>query len=121
MKSSISMVLGASPNEERYSYLATALLHKKGYAVYPFGIKTGLIEGMPILTTWPKPGSIDTLTLYVGPSGQKAYYPSILELKPRRIIFNPGTENEELVKLAKAQGIETMEACTLVLLNTQQY
>lgn len=121
MKSPVTMVLGASPNEERYSFLATVLLNKKGYAVYPFGIKTGLIEGIPILNEWPKPGSIDTLTLYVGPSGQAAYYNLILELNPRRIIFNPGTENAALVKLAKEKGIETMEACTLVLLNTHQY
>lgn len=121
MKVPVTLVVGASPNEERYSFLATSLLHKKGYAVYPFGIKKGVIKEIPILLEWPQNGSIDTVTLYVGPAGQQQYYTSILDLAPRRIIFNPGTENPELAALAAKKGIETMEACTLVLLNTGQY
>ena len=121
MENSTTLVLGASPNPERYSFLATSLLQEKGYAVYPFGIKNGFINDLPILLEWPKKGTIDTVTLYVGPAGQKAYYDSILSLSPRRIIFNPGTENPEFEQLAKEKGIQTMEACTLVLLKTGQY
>ena len=73
------------------------------------------LKGNPALT------DVDTVTLYLNPTNQKPYYDYILSLKPKRIIFNPGTENEELEKLAAAKGIETMEACTLVLLSTNQY
>lgn len=121
MKSPVTLVLGASPNTERYSYLATKLLNEKQYSVYPFGIKKGFIEGLPIQNEWPANGTIDTITLYVGPEAQVAYYDAILALAPRRILFNPGTENPELEGLAKQKGIQTMEACTLVLLKTGQY
>jgi predicted CoA-binding protein len=121
MQSSVTMVLGASPNPERYSYMATEMLLQKGHTVYPFGIKAGMIQSLPILQAWPSPGSIDTLTLYLGPTAQEAYYDQIIALKPKRIIFNPGTENPILVGLAKAAGIEPIEACTLVMLTTGQY
>lgn len=121
MEQPVTLILGASPNPERYSFLATSLLHEKGYAIYPFGIKNGSIQDIPILTEWPKKGTIDTITLYIGPVGQKAYFDSILALSPRRIIFNPGTENPELAQLAAQNGIQTQEACTLVLLKTGQY
>lgn len=121
MQTPTTLVLGASPNPERYSFLATNLLYEKGQAVYPFGIKNGQIGNISIITEWPKAGTIHTVTLYVGPSGQTAYYDAIMELAPSRIIFNPGTENPELQALAKAKGIETIEACTLVMLKTGQY
>ncbi|MEY4459910.1 MAG: hypothetical protein RIT38_1140 [Bacteroidota bacterium] len=121
MQSSVTMVLGASPNPERYSYMATVLLSQKGHTVYPFGIKKGLIQNLNIVQDWPSPGSIDTLTLYLGPQAQEVYYDSIIALAPKRIIFNPGTENSELETLAKAAGIATIEACTLVMLTTGQY
>lgn len=121
METPITLVVGASPNPERYSYLATNLLNEKGYQVYPFGIKPGTIGALSILKEWPIKGSIDTVTLYIGPAGQKDYYDAILNLEPRRIIFNPGTENPELESLAANRGIQTMEACTLVLLKTGQY
>jgi predicted CoA-binding protein len=121
MQSNITMVLGASPNSERYSYLATVMLLEKGHAVYPFGIKEGMIQSLPIVQEWPSNESISTLTLYLGPKAQEAYYDQMIALKPQRIIFNPGTENPTLVKLANAAGIETIEACTLVMLTTGQY
>ena len=121
MQTPTTLVLGASPNPERYSFLATNLLNEKGYTVYPFGIKNGQIGNISIINVWPKPGTIDTVTLYVGPSGQAAYYAAIIDLAPRRIIFNPGTENPDLQALAKEKGIETIEACTLVMLTTGQY
>jgi predicted CoA-binding protein len=121
MKSPVTLVVGASPNPERYSFLATELLEEKGHSVYPFGIKNGAINSTPILTIWPEQGSIDTVTLYVGPAAQVEYFDAIIHLAPRRIIFNPGTENQVLVALAAKKGIETLEACTLVLLKTSQY
>ena len=121
MKTPVTLVLGASPNPDRYSFLATSLLHENNYEVYPFGIKKGLIGDLSIINKWPQNGSIDTVTLYVGPAGQVEYYDAILNLAPRRIIFNPGTENPDLQALATEKGIETIEACTLVMLKTGQY
>ena len=121
MQTSVTMVLGASTNPERYSYMATVMLIEKGYAVYPYGIKKGMIQSLPIMQDWPQTGSIASLTLYLGPSAQEEYYDQIITLKPERIIFNPGTENPILVQLAQAAGISTIEACTLVMLTTGQY
>lgn len=121
MKSPITLILGATPNADRYSFMATALLVEKGHAVYPFGIKKGEILTTPIINEWPSTESIDTVTLYLGPAAQEAYYNAILDLKPRRIIFNPGTENPILNQLAIQKGIETIDACTLVMLKTGQY
>jgi len=121
MQTSVTMVLGASPNSERYSYMATVMLLEKGHAVYPYGVKKGMIQNLPILQDWPSPGSIATLTLYIGPTAQDAYYDQIIALKPERIIFNPGTENPLLMELAQTAGITTIEACTLVMLTTGQY
>jgi predicted CoA-binding protein len=115
-------VLGASTNPQRYSFLATQMLQENGLEVLPLGIKEGLCAGLPIVTKWPeKVDDLDTLTLYLGPKNQPEHYAFILGLKPRRIIFNPGTENSELAALATIQGIEVEEACTLVLLRTGQY
>lgn len=121
MQDNVTMVLGASPNPERYSYMATVMLLQKGHTVYPFGIKKGTIGSLPIVQDWPTETAITTLTLYLGPQAQEAYYDAIIQLAPKRIIFNPGTENPILVGLAKAAGIETIEACTLVMLTTGQY
>ncbi len=121
MQTPVTLVLGASPNPERYSFLATNLLNDKGYQVYPFGVKKGNISNTSILNEWPKNGTIDTVTLYVGPAGQLEYYDAIINLAPRRIIFNPGTENPDLQALAASKGIETVVACTLVMLKTGQY
>jgi predicted CoA-binding protein len=121
MQTPTTLVLGASPNPERYSFLATNLLKEKGYSVYPFGIKKGQIGDLAIINEWPTPGTIDTVTLYVGPAGQTEHYQAIMELAPRRIIFNPGTENPVLQSMASEKGIDTIEACTLVMLKTGQY
>jgi predicted CoA-binding protein len=121
MKEPVTLIVGASPNPERYSFMATSLLKTYGHKVYAYGIKKGSIEDEPIQLEWPNAGSIDTITLYVGPEGQKPMYDTILHLQPRRIIFNPGTENPELEGLAQQKGIQTLEACTLVMLKTNQY
>ena len=121
MNTPITLILGATPNADRYSFMATALLVEKGHAVYPFGIKKGEILSTPIINEWPTNERIDTVTPYLGPSAQEDYYNAIIDLKPRRIIFNPGTENPILNSLATEKGIETIEACTLVMLKTGQY
>lgn len=116
-----TLVLGASPNPERYAYKATVLLQNYHHTVVAVGQKEADIEGLPILVGTPAVEGIDTVTLYLNPSRQEAYYGYILGLSPKRIIFNPGTENPTLVKLANEKGIETEYACTLVLLRTNSY
>jgi uncharacterized protein len=116
-----TVILGATPNPERYAYLATQRLMKYGHEVLPVGKKKGEIEGIHIENDTPLYEGVDTVTLYLNPDNQKPYYDYILSLKPKRIIFNPGTENWELVKLAKEQGIETEIACTLVMLSVGAY
>lgn len=116
-----TLVLGASNNPSRYSYRATRMLTQHGYEAVPVGIKKGNIAGIEIINDTPESDDIDTITLYLNPERQKQYYDYILSLQPNRIIFNPGTENYELAKLAKEQGIETEIACTLVMLSTGQY
>lgn len=114
-------ILGASPKSDRYSYMATAKLKAYGHKVYPIGIKTGTIEDEEILTDKPVPADVDTVTMYLSAHNQKEWYPYIFSLHPKRIIFNPGAENEELEKLAEAKGIECVNACTLVMLSIGNY
>ncbi|MEN9696972.1 MAG: hypothetical protein RLZ56_393 [Bacteroidota bacterium] len=121
MKKPVTLVLGASPNPERYSFIATELLNEKGFEVIPFGVKKGMIGNQVICNAWPSTTPIDTVSLYLGPQAQEAYYDAILALQPRRIIYNPGTENPDLQALATEKGIENQVACTLVLLKTGQY
>jgi uncharacterized protein len=116
-----TLVLGASDNPGRYSNMAMLKLRDKGHAVVAVGRRGGQVSGMEILSAPPVTDEIDTVTLYLNPDHQQAYYDYILSLKPRRIIFNPGTENDELEELAAQKGIEVREACTLVMLGTGQY
>ena len=116
-----TLVIGASENPSRYSYLAVQKLTAHQYPVIALGLKKGIIGNIEIETEKKNFEQIDTITLYINPLHQKAYYDYILSLNPKRIIFNPGTENDELVSLAKQNGIQCLEACTLVLLSTGQY
>ena len=116
-----TVVIGASDNPDRYSYRAVNMLKQHGHEVVPVGIRKGQVAGLAIHTDRPTEESVDTVTLYVGPQNQPAWYDYILDLKPKRIIFNPGTENEELEKMAQAKGIRTEEACTLVMLSIGNY
>lgn len=116
-----TLVLGASLKPERYSNIATNRLLRHGHEVVPVGLRDGFIQEAKILTGKPKVEEIDTVTLYMNPKRQEDYYDYILGLKPKRIIFNPGTENMELISLAKEQGIETEIACTLVMLSVGNY
>ena len=121
MEQKKTLVLGASQNPARYSYLAINRLRSKQQPVVAIGKKTGKVEDVEIETGQPALKDVDTVTLYLNAQNQKQYYDYILSLHPKRIIFNPGAENSELEALAEANGIKTMEACTLVLLSTGQY
>lgn len=116
-----TLVIGASANKERYSYKAINNLIAKSHQVVAIGAKKGMVLDIPIETEKLDFHAIDTVTLYLNPKGQKEYYDYILSLKPRRVIFNPGTENEEFYKILKAHQIAFEESCTLVLLATNQY
>ena len=116
-----TLVLGASDNPERYSYLAVNRLRAKGHPVAAIGIKKVKVADVDIDTEKKPYPDIDTVTLYLNPQNQKEYYDYILSLHPKRVIFNPGAENQELYNLAKSNGIQPMEACTLVLLSTGQF
>ncbi len=120
-KNKPTVVIGASPNADRYSYKATVSLQNHQHTVYPIGIKKGFINELEIINTKPELLDIDTITLYIGPENQPEWYEYILTLKPKRIIFNPGTENSELIAIVQTNGIETEIACTLVLLSINQY
>ncbi len=116
-----TLVLGATDNPSRYAYRAVHSLKNHGHEVVPVGIRKGQVAGLDIRLDRPQEAGIDTVTLYVGPQNQPGWYDYILSLKPRRIIFNPGTENPELEQKAQAAGIQTEEACTLVMLSVGQY
>ena len=120
-KNKPTVVIGASPNSNRYSYKATISLQQHQQSVLPIGIRSGQINGLDIITDKPALENIDTVTLYVGPDNQDPWIDYIFSLKPKRIIFNPGTENPEFEALAENKGIEVLEACTLVLLSINQY
>ena len=121
MEKKKTLVLGASQNPARYSYLALKRLSAKNYPVIAIGKRPGKVDNIKIDTEQKPVNDLDTVTLYLNPNNQKQYYNYILALHPKRIIFNPGAENDELKTLASANGIKTMEACTLVLLSTGQY
>lgn len=116
-----TVVLGASLNPQRYSHMAIKKLVAFDHPVIAIGKRPGNINGIDIITDQPLPGDIDTVTLYLNPANQKPFYDYILALQPKRIIFNPGTENPELEELAEGKGIDATEACTLVMLSTGQY
>lgn len=116
-----TLVLGASDNPSRYSYLAIHRLRQHGHPVVAVGRKNTKVADVTVSTEMEPLKDIDTITLYLSPQHQQEYYSYILSLQPKRIIFNPGAENDELAKKAAEAGIKTMEACTLVMLGTNQY
>jgi predicted CoA-binding protein len=119
-----TVIIGATTNPGRYAYLAASMLTNYQHEIVPVGLREGEVFGKEILDILTKPAvpnDVDTVTLYIGPQRQPEYYNYILGIKPKRIIFNPGTENEEFERMAEAQGIEAVEGCTLVMLRTGQY
>jgi predicted CoA-binding protein len=122
MSSKKTLVLGATTNSSRYAYKAVNRLLENIHEVVPVGIKKGEVGGITIVNDLEKiHEGIDTITLYLGPKNQVDYYDYILETNPKRVIFNPGTFNVELVDLLKENSIETVDACTLVMLSADTY
>ena len=116
-----TLVFGASTNANRYSYMAINRLVKYGHKVVAFGLRKGVVAGAEIDTELKNYSEIDTITLYMNPQRQGEYYDYLMSLKPKRVIFNPGTENPEFYALLKEHKIDFEQACTLVLLNINQY
>ncbi len=121
MKNKKTLVLGASTKPDRYAFKAITMLVDKGHSVIAIGQNSGEVAGIKINTKTIPLKNIDTVTLYLNPIRQRDYYNYILETKPKRVVFNPGTENPEFYQLLKSNNIEVEIACTLVLLATNQY
>ena len=118
-----TVIIGATTNPARYAFTAAGMLSEYGHEIVPVGIKSGSVYGKEILQINKRPviTDVDTVTLYIGPQHQPQHYDYILSLKPKRVIFNPGTENAEFEKLVTDSRAEALEACTLVLLRSNQY
>jgi len=121
MKNKKTLVLGASTKPDRYAYLVITKLVEKGHSVLAIGQNAGEVAGVKIQTKAIPLKNIDTITLYLNPTRQRDYYNYILESKPKRVIFNPGTENPEFYQLLELNNIKVEKACTLVLLTTNRY
>lgn len=116
-----TLVIGAAENQDRYANRAARQLAQRGHAVELLGLRKGSIDGHPIQTGQPELTDIDTVTMYVGPRNQPGLYGYIRQLKPRRVIFNPGAENPDFARQLRNDGIETIDACTLVMLSVGTY
>jgi predicted CoA-binding protein len=121
MKNKKTVVIGATSKPEKYAYKAITMLVEKGYSVLAIGQNAGEVAGIKIQTKAIPLKNIDTITLYLNPTRQRDYYNYIVESKPKRVIFNPGTENPEFYQLLELNAIQVEVACTLVLLATNQY
>ena len=120
-KNKKTVVLGATSKPEKYAFKAISLLVEKGHSVIAIGQNAGEVAGVKIKTKAIPLKNIDTITLYLNPARQRDYYNYIVEAKPKRVVFNPGTENPELYQLLELKGIQVEVACTLVLLTLNQY
>ncbi|MFT5970265.1 MAG: putative CoA-binding protein [Flavobacteriales bacterium] len=116
-----TLVIGASTNPERYSYKAILKLRMFKHDVFAYGLRNGNVADVSINKEWPKNVKVDTVTMYINPSRQEAYYQRIIDLKPSRVIFNPGAENGEFAAKLIENGISYDNACTLVLLSIDSY
>ncbi|KAA3649928.1 MAG: CoA-binding protein [Bacteroidetes bacterium] len=121
MNSKRTLILGATTNSSRYAYMAANKLVDHGHEIVLIGIKKGEVAGVPIQNKLEKQNNIDTITMYLGPKNQVEYYDFILVTKPKRVIFNPGTWNPELIEKLEAKNIEAIDACTLVMLAANTY
>lgn len=116
-----TLIIGATENRTRYANRAAYSLLQRGHAIELLGLRNGSIEGQPIKTGQPQLDDIDTVTMYVGPKNQPVLYEYIRQLKPRRVIFNPGAENPDFARQLRKDGIEPIDACTLVMLSVGTY
>lgn len=123
MKKDKTLIVGATPNPTRYAFTAADFLQRSGKPFIPLSIKRGHVLGEEILDLRQKPTleDIHTITLYLNANHQKEWEEYLLSLEPKRIIFNPGAENLRLAQKAQNEGIETLNACTLVMINSGQY
>ena len=121
MKNKKTLVLGASTKPERYAFKAITMLVEKGHSVMAIGQNAGEVAGITIRTKNIPLSNINTVSLYLNPQRQREFYNYIIEIKPKRVIFNPGTENPAFYQLLQSNGIKAEVACTLVLLTTNQY
>jgi hypothetical protein len=121
MENKKTLVIGASENPVRFSHMAIYQLRAHNHEVIGLAKQAGQVADITIQTQFPQQINIHTVTLYIGKKHQPEYYDNLIELKPKRVIFNPGAENEELKRKLQSAGIEAVEACTLVLLSTGQY
>lgn len=121
MNTKKTLVIGVSDNPSRYSYMAVQRLLEHNHPVIALGKKKTKVLGISVETEKLPFEDVDTITLYLNPKNQQEYYHYILTLKPKRVIFNPGTENPELYKLLKENAIDYEVACTLVMLATNQF
>ncbi|MBN1253221.1 MAG: CoA-binding protein [Bacteroidales bacterium] len=116
-----TVVIGASPNENRYSYKAVKLLSLYSHPVVPIGIRNGSINNIEIIKGFPEIKDVHTVTIYVGTDRQSEYYNYIISLNPKRVIFNPGTENPEFYKILETKNIKVVQNCSLVMLNSDLF
>ena len=116
-----TLVVGVSLGAQRYANLACRQLRAAGHDVVGLGLRAGDEDGVPVLTGTPPVDDVDTITLYVNPQRQADLVDYLIGLRPRRVIFNPGAENDAFADRARAAGIAPVVACTLVLLASQAY
>ena len=116
-----TVLIGATTDPSRYAYKAAHSLVARGHELIPLGIKPGTVAGKDIIVEKPELTDVDTVTLYVGPKNQIGWIDYIINLKPKRILFNPGTENPVLMDKARENKIEIIEGCTLVMLSIGTY
>jgi predicted CoA-binding protein len=120
-KQKITAVFGSSVKPNRYSNRAINKLRQYGYPVHALGLREGKVADVEIKTGMPKLDDVHTVTMYLGPQNQVEYFDYIRSMKPRRVIFNPGTENPKFAKILKNEGVEVVEYCTLVLLDSDMF
>lgn len=116
-----TLIIGASSNPSRYAYLAAQRLTSLGHPIFLVGRRKGSVLGKDINLEKINWADIDTVTLYINPSHQPEYYDYIISLNPKRVIFNPGTENPEFETILDSKNIIPVQACTLVMLASGQY
>ncbi len=116
-----TLVMGASLKEDRYSNRAIHALRQHGHPVVAVGLREGTVDDVPLAKAIPQGTKVDTVTMYLNADNQAMWEDQLISLRPRRIIFNPGAENPAFAKKAEAAGIDTLEACTLVMLSTGQF
>jgi len=116
-----TLVIGANTDPSKYAYKAIKRLRSSQHPVIAFGPRPGTVDDVEIENEWDEDWDVDTVTLYINPTRQPEYEEKIIGLKPKRVIFNPGTENPPFMRQLRENGIQAEMACTLVMLATDQY